>query len=377
MIDWVRDFGRRAWAAGMAPAFGRGKAPARDSETEPGSPASSAQVGGPAPSKSTSEIREADVSPEGQVERDEAHRLLNDRLTELEAEFADTDSDALTLLEDLAALQPGAIRQPPVAAKSVLRLLRRRNYSLDEVTTLIGRDPSLAQALLKHANSAWFATPGGEPVVSLSSATQRVGTNGVHATVMASMMQGGLTRPGAGFNDFAAYVWDHMVRVGPIARHLAKGFSADPDEAFTLGLSHDVGKLVLFDRIADLRRRLRRDIELPTGFLDASLRELHEPLGAIAAFEWGLAPRFASLIGSHHRRTPPQEPEPLSETLFVAERLDLALQKGQYLNLKYVWQVGALSTSADALAELIDEATVAALTAASEKPPPRSLWPTY
>lgn len=35
------------------------------------------------------------------------------------------------------------------------------------------------------------------------------------------------------------------------------------------------------------------------------------------------------------------------------------------------------ATSADALAELIDEATVAALTAASEKPPPRSLWPTY
>lgn len=186
---------------------------------------------------------------------------------------------------------------------------------------------------------------------------------------MSSIMQGKLARPGAGFNDLATRVWDHMVRVAPIARELAGGFGGDPEEAFTLGLSHDVGKLVLFDRIADMRKKQRRDIELPGGFLYTALQKLHEPLGALAALEWGLSTRFASIVGTHHRDTPPEEPDPLSEALFVAERLDLAIQKKKSLDVDEAWKSGALTASIETGARLVEEitATVEALDSAPRR----------
>lgn len=42
-----------------------------------------------------------------------------------------------------------------------------------------------------------------------------------------------------------------------MARGIARLFGADPDEAFTLALLHDVGKLVLFDRVAAAKTRRR------------------------------------------------------------------------------------------------------------------------
>ena len=62
----------------------------------------------------------------------------------------------------------------------------------------------------------------------------------------------------------------------------------DTDTAFSLGLLHDVGKLVLFHHISDLRRARRREITLSEKFLTLALASLHEPLGGLAVLEWDL-----------------------------------------------------------------------------------------
>jgi HD-like signal output (HDOD) protein len=115
-----------------------------------------------------------------------------------------------------------------------------------------------------------------------------------------------------------------MVRVGPLTRALAGAFDVPPDEAFLLGLLHDVGKLVLFDLLAAVRHELRRDVELPEQLAADALRELHEPLGGLALLRWGVDPRAAWAVAHHHRRDPGLEPGRRSELLYVTERLDAA-----------------------------------------------------
>ena len=102
-------------------------------------------------------------------------------------------------------------------------------------------------------------------------------------------------------------------------------------------LLHDVGKLVIFDRISVLRASKRRDVQLTADFVHDLLDSLHEPLGASALLAWGMGERSARAIGAHHRRTNDGEPNPLAEVVFVAELSDHAARRGIPLDLQRVW----------------------------------------
>jgi HD-like signal output (HDOD) protein len=264
------------------------------------------------------------------------------------------NEEAAEVLDRLGA--PGAvIRQPPVAAQAVLQLARRP-YGADQMVKLIERDPALSQSLLRHANSAWYGGSAQNPIMAIKPAIQRVGTKGIHATVMFEVVQGEISRPGGEFDPWARMVWEHMVRAAPIARALAPSFGADPDEAFTLALLHDVGKLVIFDRVAAERKRLRRDVRITGIFLSDALSRLHELLGGIALLEWGLDPAAAAVVADHHRRTYPPSASPFSEVVYLAEHLDLAHQHKREVDLDRLWGEGRLTGPKEAVEAWVAEA---------------------
>ena len=251
------------------------------------------------------------------------------------------NEDALSVLDRVIA--PGAlIRQPPAAAQAVLQMCRRP-YGADAMIGLIERDPALSQSLLRHANSAWYGGSSLHPILALKPAIQRLGTQGIHATVMFEVLQGELARPGGGFDPWVRMVWEHMVRSAPIAREHARAFGVDAEEAFTLALLHDVGKLVFFDRIAAERKRLRRDVRVTGIFVSDALAALHEVLGGIALLEWGVDARAAAAVAGHHRRGSPPRADGFAEVLFLAEQIDLARQRKGDVDLDRVWRDGALT----------------------------------
>src|SRR5690606_29766849 len=98
----------------------------------------------------------------------------------------------------------------------------------------------------------------------------------------------------------ASMVWDHMGRVGSIARSIWPAFGVDADEAFAAGLLHDSGKLVLFDAASRLRVRHRRAMTLDADSVRVVLKALHEPLGALLVNAWGLPSHVVDAIGTHH-----------------------------------------------------------------------------
>jgi HD-like signal output (HDOD) protein len=258
------------------------------------------------------------------------------------------DWDHRALLGVMTEPANAVIRQPPVAAQRLLTANRQRSLSLDELAKTIETDPALSQALLKHANSAFYATgAGSQPIVSFKAAIQRIGEKGLEIVVMSNFIEGGLCRPGEGFDEMAALVWSHMVRVAPLARSLAHVFKVNADEVFSLALLHDVGKLVFFNRVADLRRKLRRSVRVPDGFIPEALRVLHEPLGGLAVLEWGLGEHAAQAIAHHHRNPIPESPVAETEAIYLAERIDLMREHGREVELERLWKAGQLSGSPD------------------------------
>jgi HD-like signal output (HDOD) protein len=260
----------------------------------------------------------------------------------------DRASDAPRFLDSLLESFEAVVRQPPLAAQRALSISRDPNAAASRLVSLVEGDPGLGQALLRYANSAYYATGGGR-VVSLHGAVQRVGTSGVHNVVLKTMVDGMLCRPGSAYQELVNLTWQHMVRVAPIARSLAPAFGGSSDEAYALGLLHDVGKLVIFDRLGELRATLRRDVAFPRPILSVVLRSLHEPLGALAALQWGLGAGVAHAIGGHHRSPVPEIHDPRCELLFVSERVDLARARGAEIDLDAWWRDGILLTSREAV----------------------------
>ncbi|MBY0488902.1 MAG: HDOD domain-containing protein [Gemmatimonadaceae bacterium] len=257
-------------------------------------------------------------------------------------------------LLDLLSSSPNAmVRQLPSAAQASLALCDDPGLTRRQLAEKLASDPALVQALLKTANSAAFGA-GKDSVISIEPALDRIGVAGARSIIFANAVDGVLSRPGGEFNGMANEVWNHMVRTAPIARALAQAFDANGDEAFAIALLHDVGKLVIFDRISALRSTKRRDVKLAPAFTDALLNSLHEPLGALAARTWGMGERSARAIGFHHCRTSDGEPNTLAEITYVAELADHAVRRGMAVDLHRVWFDGKITADLQRLMKVLD-----------------------
>jgi HD-like signal output (HDOD) protein len=213
-------------------------------------------------------------------------------------------------------------------------------------------DLAVAQGLLRYANSALVARAGRAPAASLREAIDRVGSAGVRNVVVDVTVAALLCAPGSRHATYTAQIWTHAQRAAALARAAAPAFGAAPDRAYAAGLLHDVGKLVVLDRAAALAAG--RAYTAPTWpALRALLLGLHEPLGALAVLRWGMGAEAARAVGSHHRTAPAPARDPVGEAVYLAERVDIALVRGDPVDLGPWWAAGALTGSAERAGALV------------------------
>ena len=301
---------------------------------------------GPIASDAGGELVVLDVEPlpastphEGHWQSVLSHSLY--RWGELADEMPSTP-DARLLVEALKGPTGTVVRQLPASAQDALALCRDVNIARSVLSTRLGKDPALLQDLLRTANSAAYSA-GRKSVLSLDSAIERIGLVGTRAVVMAKSVEGLLSRPGGVYDGMLSEVWAHMVRTGPVARVIAPAFGIDRDEAFSVALLHDVGKLVIFDQVSAMRSQLRRPVSVPTAWLSSFIQETHAALGALAMLQWAMGPRAAIAVGDHHRVDRNEGVNEFAEVIFAAERVDHVQRKGELMDLESVWKAGRLS----------------------------------
>lgn len=276
-----------------------------------------------------------------------------DRIDAISASLLPTErtSDTDRFLRALRDSSPTTIRQAPAAAQRALARTKNPDIGLGQLVQVVEEDPTLGQALLRYANSAYYST--GSVVVSLRQAAQRVGASGVHNVVLGVMLEGMLCRPGGEFQAMVDQVRSHLVRTAPIARVIARGFGVPADEAFSLALLHDAGKLIVFDLVGTLRHDLRRDLSISREVMSRVLKDVHESLGGMAVVHWGLGEHVAEVIATHHRTAPPATPNAMSELLFVAERAEHAVSGVIPMDLAQWWKDGQLTTPMERVSDLL------------------------
>jgi putative nucleotidyltransferase with HDIG domain len=197
----------------------------------------------------------------------------------------------------------GLVSLPDVYLR-INRLVDDPNSSSADIAKAISQDPSFTVRLLRVANSALYGFSS--TIDTVAKAATIIGTIQIRSLALSMSV----ARSFAGLpNDLVSMdnFWRHSLLCALAARHLAKeARRCDPDALFTAGLLHDIGELVIFNRMPEQAREalelvLDSQDEIPV--YDAERQVLgfdHAEVGGELAREWQLPPLLEECIAYHH-----------------------------------------------------------------------------
>lgn len=217
----------------------------------------------------------------------------------------------------------------PEVLASILASLDDPRSSVTDIEKKIRYDQALTTKLLAVANSAYYGFR--HPITSVGRAVVAVGYNEVRNLAMGLSLVGFLHPSTFRHPAIARQLWLHSVAVSEASRLAARAMVVeDTDLAFTAGLLHDVGKVVLLaffpDEVAELMGKMAggRGLEEAEKEMDMS----HQEVGKALAEHWELPASVAQVISRHHRPATTREHRELVAVVHLADFLAHSLGMG-------------------------------------------------
>jgi two-component system, cell cycle response regulator len=132
----------------------------------------------------------------------------------------------------------------PVAAK-LIEIASNDMATVQDLASLIEKDPALTVRLLRMANSALFKV--GNPVATIEQAIQRIGFDRLRVMALSLSLRDTFPMGKVGTMDYEEY-WRTSLYQALMAKAIAKNLrNCNPDEAFVSGLVLEIGLLIFFD----------------------------------------------------------------------------------------------------------------------------------
>lgn len=221
-----------------------------------------------------------------------------------------------------------SVRELPALPAVVMELIQSTgdaNVSAEMLATKISHDQALAAKTLRLANSSFYGVS--RQVTSIAEATTILGLRTVRSIAMAAGLVGGFSDASCKGFHFHAF-WRHSIGSALCAGALARILRMDEETAFTLGLMHDIGRLVLVSRHAEryaaaIEYQRERDCVMSDAERFAFGTD-HAAVGAMVVERWHFAPAVVAAIAAHHE-PPADGGRSLTDVLHVADNMAHAL----------------------------------------------------
>ncbi len=192
----------------------------------------------------------------------------------------------------------------PKLYAQVSKELSSPNGSIDVVAQLIAQDPVMTAKILQVVNSAFFAL--GRQVSEPSDAVMFLGAERTRSLIL---LAGVFTQfDGVGCPGFMPEpIWNHSLQVGALARTITMAETKNAklaEAAFTAGLIHDMGKLILaanvpamcnsIEQLHKSKQLTQREAEMQV------LGTTHAELAACLLGTWALPLPVLEAVAWHH-----------------------------------------------------------------------------
>ncbi|MEC5163673.1 putative nucleotidyltransferase with HDIG domain [Janthinobacterium sp. CG_S6] len=252
--------------------------------------------------------------------------------------------DIVKRIQDLPSL--------PVVVMELLSTMQEEDVDVHLLAGKITLDQSLTAKTLRLANSSFYGMQS--KVTSIQQAIAVLGFHSIRTLVTACSVTGAIAPlPGSRF-DFPGF-WRHSVATAVAAKALAPRLRQNAETAFTAGLLHDLGTLVLATRFpAQYEEALawRRAHDCGTAEAERAVFGLdHAVVGGALAAHWKFPAAIQGAVASHHELLE-QDVASLPLAIHVADilahALDLSGQEDELVPAMSarVWRTLALSDEA-------------------------------
>jgi len=214
----------------------------------------------------------------------------------------------------------GEVKVPPYPAVAlrVQETMGRKGVGLGEVAGLIGADAVLAADVLRCANSAMYRR--GAPVIDLTQALTRIGVQQVMRLLLAS----GLAVHAQAVGPLVLLrrmVWIEGLAAAAVCQELARVRGLRAEEAFTLGLLHDFGKIVALTCLEAMVEEEKLREPFPRGAWEGLVDRQHVRMGLLTADRWRLPALVSEVIAAHHGDQAPCSDRRLLDVIRVGDEV--------------------------------------------------------
>ncbi len=261
----------------------------------------------------------------------------------------------------------GRVKPIPQIAFKILSLLRSETYQMGEISREIRLDQVMAAKVLALCNSPIYGAP--DKIESLDRALVFLGERRILQIALSVFLSGVFPSTPGGYSLCKGGLFQHAVTTALVAEFLARKLGLGQGRAYTYGLLHDIGKIVLDQLVTEHAPLFYRQAMQSHRPLKEIERELfgmdHSEAGALLVQHWNLPVDVADVVSGHHStnavtaKAAPEEVALVTLADFITNRFLAGTQMERLDPAPVIPAVRRCGLSADKLEKIIAEMPLA------------------
>lgn len=187
----------------------------------------------------------------------------------------------------------------PKVVQELMELVNSEGSDMNQISQKIALDQVISARVLRLSNSAHFGRS--RSVASVDDAVIRLGLGPIRTLVTASALM-------SAFPDIEGFdiksFWATTFEVATLCKVIAKEVKADQNEAFTAGMLHNIGDLLIYTAYPDKAQKVELHVE--TGKTKQEAQQIvlntdNAELGGELARNWKFADTLVDAIAHQYR----------------------------------------------------------------------------
>lgn len=193
----------------------------------------------------------------------------------------------------------------PTVVMELLASIDQEDVDVGTLAQKIAQDQALTAKALRLANSSFYGRV--REVNTMAEAISVLGFRTVRSVVTTAGLMQAMRHTGDAAVDLGPF-WRHGIAAAVCARELAPYLRANPDHAYTAGLLHDIGRLVLVTQFGALYEPVvahRTQSDCSTLVAERHVLGIdHAAIGQALTAYWKFPAAMQSAVGQHHDPLP-------------------------------------------------------------------------
>lgn len=213
----------------------------------------------------------------------------------------------------------------PTVVMELLASMDQEDINIDALASKITQDQALTAKTLRLANSSFYGMA--HQITTIAEAIAILGFRTVRSLATTAALIGTFANQAPGRFSFAPF-WRHSIAAAVCARELATHLKLNAEQAYTAGLLHDIGRLVLVTQFPrDFEGVMTHRAQQDCTLLEAEVAVLgldHATVGQALTQHWKFPLAMQQAVAGHHASSIP-EGQALTLVIQLADALAHAL----------------------------------------------------